>query len=333
VPELPEAETIARDLSLLLAGRVVKGVEVLFPKIVGAPSLPPEAAENRRILGASRVGKMVLIELEGGLGVLASLRMTGQFVVLDGDGKGKGALPSSARAVLRLGPPPRGAARGKAGEDLRGGTKGAASEALRGAAKGAASKALRGAAKGKPREAARGAAGGSQAGPALLVYCDTRKFGRLSFLDAKGLAQKLKKLNHGPDALTAKAEDFHRLASSRRAPAKALLMDQSVIAGLGNIYATEALFAAGVSPLRPGVSLTASDSARLLREAKKILRGAIKLRGSTIQSYSAPLGPGRYQERHRAYGKAGGRCPVCGAAFRRAAVGGRGTVWCPVCQK
>ncbi|MDR2339779.1 MAG: DNA-formamidopyrimidine glycosylase [Deltaproteobacteria bacterium] len=164
-------------------------------------------------------------------------------------------------------------------------------------------------------------------GPGALHFRDIRKFGRVWFASDPG------PWKGAPDALNLKGSAFHKLLAGKRQPIKSLLMDQSLVGGLGNIYATEALYAAGISPFREGGSLSEKESGRLLRKTKKILKEAIRLRGSTVSNYRAPSGEGAYQHRLLAYGKAGSGCPICGGMFRKDVIQGRSTVWCPACQK
>jgi formamidopyrimidine-DNA glycosylase len=111
------------------------------------------------------------------------------------------------------------------------------------------------------------------------------------------------------------------------------LLNQAVISGLGNIYADEALFAAGVHPCRPAGGLTPEEAAKLHEKIDLILREAIRLRGSTRRDYVGLDGrAGRYQQRHQVYGQAGEACPVCGRALERLIVAGRSTHLCACCQ-
>jgi formamidopyrimidine-DNA glycosylase len=166
-----------------------------------------------------------------------------------------------------------------------------------------------------------------------LLYRDIRKLGVFYFADPSRLAAILDRMALGKDALTADPGYFHDKASSRESPLKSLLLDQSLLSGLGNIYATEALFAAKLSPFRRGSSLTKHESSLLMEKVRSILTDAIANRGSTVSNYQAPLGAGSYQGHHQAYGKAGQNCPVCGTPFTRSLIGGRSTVWCEGCQK
>lgn len=127
---------------------------------------------------------------------------------------------------------------------------------------------------------------------------------------------------------------FRGLKESAR-PLKALLLDQRLAAGVGNIYADEALFRARLSPFRPARSLTEEEARRLYRALREVLAEAVELGGSTLsdQSYRQPDGlPGGFQTRHAVYGREGLPCPACGRPVERRVVAGRGTHFCPTCQ-
>ncbi|MDR3153315.1 MAG: hypothetical protein LBW85_03365 [Deltaproteobacteria bacterium] len=392
MPELPEAETIARDLDSALKGAKVLRAAALFPAIAPGP-LPLTALEGRAATGARRRGKCVLIGFEGGITLLASLRMTGQFLFgRAADFFGTPSLPDGGRGRVSAGrgkaleagtdqvaaEPEKGWTFRKAGEAgsprkaqetcnagaaLQGGEPGTAGPASGGSAPGKAGRS------GLERPAAtlpRGGGGpgrqsapeGSDPAPDLrefpvphvraafalsggslpdgldaLLYRDIRKFGRLSVAPDPEIEALMPAGASGEDALGISAEGFRRRLASSRSPVKAALMDQASLAGLGNIYATEALFEAGISPFRPATGLAPAEADRLWEAMRSILGEAIRLRGSTVENYRSPLGPGSYQDLHRAYGKAGLPCPRCGRPLERATVAGRGTVFCPACQK
>ena len=169
---------------------------------------------------------------------------------------------------------------------------------------------------------------------ASLSYCDPRQFGSLRVVDVVGLEQKLREF--GPEPLE---EGFTpevlraRLAGSRMS-IKALLLDQKRLAGIGNIYADEVLFAAGVDPRRRADSLTRAETDRLFRAIRRILKRAIVERGTTVSDYVDASGRhGGYQRFLKVYGRAGQECPGCGGTVQRLRIAGRGTNYCPACQK
>lgn len=165
-----------------------------------------------------------------------------------------------------------------------------------------------------------------------LFYKDMRKFGRLRAFDPAELEIFLDQLSQGPDPLTVKPDEFHRRLTARKGRLKCVLLDQTTVAGLGNIYVDEGLFAAGISPLRSAASLSRAETDRLLAEFKRILTASIKARGSTTSNYQGLKGGGSFQKSHQVYGHTGRPCPICGAPFERCLVGGRSTHYCPHCQ-
>ncbi|MDR1164878.1 MAG: bifunctional DNA-formamidopyrimidine glycosylase/DNA-(apurinic or apyrimidinic site) lyase [Deltaproteobacteria bacterium] len=176
----------------------------------------------------------------------------------------------------------------------------------------------------------------SAAGPQgedALFYRDARKFGRLLMVAPGEFAATLAKLNLGPDPFEIDPERFAAALAHTQRAVKTVIMDQSLISGIGNIYAAEALFAAKIAPARPASSINIREASRILEKTRAILTEAIQLRGSTVSNYSAPFGPGSYQERHLVYRQKGAPCPVCRATLAQQAIGGRSTVFCPRCQK
>ena len=171
-----------------------------------------------------------------------------------------------------------------------------------------------------------------------LVFVDPRRFGRVWCLrdldpeapDATMEAAGLTPL--GPEALDMDRKTFVALLRTNR-PVKALLLDQSRIAGLGNIYADESLWAARIHPARAGSSLTGSEAATLLRQIKVVLRRAIRAGGTTFSDFRNAHGEmGRFRNRLRVYDRRGQPCPRCGTTIERLVVAGRGTHICPRCQ-
>ncbi|MGC1364615.1 MAG: bifunctional DNA-formamidopyrimidine glycosylase/DNA-(apurinic or apyrimidinic site) lyase [Candidatus Acidiferrum sp.] len=164
-----------------------------------------------------------------------------------------------------------------------------------------------------------------------LRYTDARRFGRLAYLAAAPLAEELR--HFGADPLEISAEDFVGQTRERGARIKALLLDQSFLRGVGNIYADESLWRAKIHPARLGASLKKEQVKALHRFLREILQKAIALRGSSISDFLGADGePGEYQRHHRAYGREGERCYRCGAIIRRTIVAGRSSYFCPKCQ-
>jgi formamidopyrimidine-DNA glycosylase len=164
-----------------------------------------------------------------------------------------------------------------------------------------------------------------------LRYTDPRRFGRMAYLTGAHLAEELTAF--GADPLLVSAEEFASRVRSRNAQIKALLLDQSVLRGVGNIYADESLWRAKIHPMRRGTELSKKQTQMLRRVLQDVLRKAILARGSSISDFLDADGePGEYQRHHRAYGREGKRCYRCGATIRRAIVAGRSSYFCPTCQ-
>lgn len=278
MPELPEVETIRRQLAAALPGRRIRAVDRLneFMLLDVTATGFAAALPGRRVLDVRRRGKFLVLALTDDLFLTIHLGMTGQ-VLLEGL-----SVPCSSphdRFVFRL-------------------------------------------------EAAAGVP------EALLVFRDARKFGRVH-LTSGGPAVRVGRM--GPDAWPGDDWDDVDLADmmrGRRAPIKAVLLDQHRLAGIGNIYADEILFAAGLSPLRPAGSLDADETAILAAQIRRTLAEGVRLRGCSISDYVDANGAGGgFQEVLRAYGRQGQECLRCGGTMVRAIVAGRGTAFCPSCQR
>jgi formamidopyrimidine-DNA glycosylase len=164
-----------------------------------------------------------------------------------------------------------------------------------------------------------------------LRYTDARRFGRIAYLTKALLAEEL--VGFGADPLEVNKEEFADRICGRRARIKALLLDQSVLRGVGNIYADESLWKAKIHPARLGVKLSRKEAEKLRRALQVILQKAIVLRGSSISDFLDAEGePGEYQRHHRAYGREGKNCYRCKTPVRRAIVAGRSSYFCPTCQ-
>jgi formamidopyrimidine-DNA glycosylase len=169
---------------------------------------------------------------------------------------------------------------------------------------------------------------------ARLAYRDVRRFGTWLVVDDAELEPYLTGKN-GPEPLSPRftAAWLGSRLAVRRAAVKAVLLDQRVVAGLGNIYADEALWRARVSPLLPAQDLDADQVRRLQRAIRAALRTGIERQGSTLSEYRTPDGSaGAMQEEFRVYGRDGLPCRRCGTTITKTRVGGRGTWYCPRCQ-
>ncbi len=171
----------------------------------------------------------------------------------------------------------------------------------------------------------------ADAGPEVW-FRDARKFGKVLWLAPGQDSERLTRL--GVDALAARGEDLFRASRKRAVAVKNLLLDQSVIAGAGNIYADEALFGAGVRPTRRAGRLSRAECDRLVEALQRVLRRAIETGGSSIRDYIGPDGAdGGFQDERRVYARTGEPCGVCGKTIRRIVIGQRSAHYCPGCQR
>jgi formamidopyrimidine-DNA glycosylase len=165
-----------------------------------------------------------------------------------------------------------------------------------------------------------------------IAFRDVRRFGKVQLLEPGARSARLDRL--GPDALLASGPALFTATRGRRAAIKSLLLDQSVLAGVGNIYADEALFLARIRPTRPAGRLTREAWERLAAAIRRVLEGGIQAGGSTISDFLSPYGEeGRYQDDHQVYGREGEACPRCRARIRRIVLGQRSSHYCPRCQR
>ena len=161
-----------------------------------------------------------------------------------------------------------------------------------------------------------------------LRFRDPRRFGGIFWLGREACDQDL-----GPEPLTLRVDQLTKCLSSTTRAIKNALLDQTVIAGLGNIYVDESLFAAGIHPLTPADQLKPDQIARLNRSIKNVLRRALKHRGSTLRDYvDAEGGKGAFQRLHKVYDRQGHPCPICRRPITRIVLGGRSTCFCIKCQ-
>lgn len=159
-----------------------------------------------------------------------------------------------------------------------------------------------------------------------LRFVDPRRFGRLSVTDEYA--------GPGAEPTTIAADAFSQIFKGRKLAIKAALLNQSILHGVGNIYADESLFRAGIRPTRPAGKLTRAELAKLHTALQQVLKHAIELGGSSVSDYVDADGVrGFFQLEHKVYGRAGETCKICAAPLRKIVVGGRTTVYCPKCQK
>lgn len=166
-----------------------------------------------------------------------------------------------------------------------------------------------------------------------LRYHDTRKFGRMKLVKTDLIYKEpcISKLGIEPDSKSLTKEYLYEMFRSKNIPIKTLLLDQTIINGLGNIYADEVLYAANIYPNRLGSSLTLEECKRIKESASKIIKKATELGGTTIRSYTSSLGvTGHYQDNLKVHTRV--KCLKCGSNIIKTRIGGRGTYYCPKCQ-
>ncbi|WP_028916537.1 bifunctional DNA-formamidopyrimidine glycosylase/DNA-(apurinic or apyrimidinic site) lyase [Pseudoxanthomonas sp. J35] len=168
----------------------------------------------------------------------------------------------------------------------------------------------------------------------VLRFTDPRRFGCLLWQPAGTTHELLQGL--GPEPLSGDfdGDRLYRLSRGRSAPVKTFLMDQRIVVGVGNIYAAESLFRAGISPLRAAGKVSRERYVALAGAVREILAYAITRGGTTLRDFLDPDGaPGYFEQELAVYGRGGLPCPACGTALREASIGQRASVWCPRCQR
>ena len=281
MPELPEVETVVRDLRPLIVGATISGARCSWARTLRthSPDAFAEAVAGRRVEGVGRRAKQIVIDLAGDAALTIHLKMTGQLFVVPA------ATPEDpyVRLVLELAD----------GREVR--------------------------------------------------FRDIRKFGKIGLygrdpvtgelVTEVGGAAVFAALGPEPldDAFTVR--EFRRLLRRRSGRLKPLLLDQSFVVGVGNIYADEALWASRLHPLRTAGTLRPADERHLHGSIRTILVEAIARRGSSIDDYTAPDGDGSMQEHLQVYQRTGEPCPRCGRPIKRIVVGARSTHFCSWCQR
>ena len=169
-----------------------------------------------------------------------------------------------------------------------------------------------------------------------LRYADVRKFGRMCLVEKDKIEEYEPVHKQGIEPIDDKltGDYIYQHFKDKKIPIKSLLLDQTIIAGLGNIYADEVAHRAKVNPLKLGIEIKKNECNRIKEAAKEIIEKAIEYGGTTIRSYTSSLGvTGRYQDFLEVHTKEGEKCPVCGTIIKKEKVGGRSTYYCPKCQK
>jgi formamidopyrimidine-DNA glycosylase len=295
MPELPEVETIRRQLAPLVEGRRLERMEILDARWSRplAPRELTEALVGRRVERLTRRGKYLVWSLQDDVHLVQHLRMTGA-VLCEPDPE-----PTHTRVRLELGPR-RSGSRPRGTEGSGGGEPGRRSQSRR-----------------------------------RLVIVDPRRFGTGELLLGGGALEAFFAARLGLEPLDERftAEHLHDLARGRSAPIKAFLLDQRRIAGVGNIYADEALFRAGIHPLRPAGGLSFEQHLRLRETVIGALEDGIDARGATIDDFRHVDGVrGSFQDQFLVHRRAGQPCGRCGATIVKMVVAGRGTYICKTCQ-
>jgi formamidopyrimidine-DNA glycosylase len=273
VPELPEVETVVREIRPCVVGRVIASVSLSKLPLRRAWSPRWKSALlGQRMVAVTRRGKWIFIVLASGRTMVIHLGMTGQLTVVPA----ASPVASHTHVVMGL-------------EDA-----------------------------------------GTQ-----LRFRDIRRFGSVSLLAPDGTIEKhLEELGLGPEPFHVEPAHWREHLAKTRRSLKAVLLDQRVVAGVGNIYADESCFAAKLHPARIGSSLSNREIGRLTDAVPAVLNRAIAKRGSTIRDYVGGSGlMGGFQEEFCVYGRTGLPCVRCGKVIRHMRLAGRSTHFCPRCQR
>ena len=169
-----------------------------------------------------------------------------------------------------------------------------------------------------------------------LRYHDTRKFGRMNLINKEDLnnTECIKKQGLEPGDKDLTSTYLLTKFKNKKLPIKTVLLDQTIISGLGNIYANEVLFYAKINPLKKAQDLTKLECEKIIEGSKIIIREAIKMGGTTIKSYTSSLGvTGKFQQKLKVHKKENEPCTICGSPIKNIKVNGRSTYYCPICQK
>ncbi len=169
-----------------------------------------------------------------------------------------------------------------------------------------------------------------------LRYHDTRKFGRMNLVKKEDIlkVEAIKKQGYEPLSKELTKDYLYNKINNKHIPIKTLLLDQTIISGLGNIYANEVLFYAGINPSRHGVSITLLECEKIIKASNEVIKKAIECGGTTIKSYTSSLGvTGRFQQYLAVHKRENEPCIHCGTPINKVKIGGRSTYFCPKCQK
>jgi formamidopyrimidine-DNA glycosylase len=288
MPELPEVETVCRQLEPELEGRRIERLEVLDARWTRpvAPEEVEAAVSGRTIEGLGRRGKYLLLALDGGRTLVMHLRMTGNLVLVEGEDR---IDPSEGMRLYE-------------------GERSASERHLR----------------------ARFRLDGGRE----LWFTDPRRFGEAALLEDGDLEARFERLGVEPLSDEFTPEALGEIAAGRTAPLKSFLLDQSGVAGVGNIYADEALFRARLHPLSPAGSMRPEHLEELRDAIVGALEAGLSSGGASIDDYRDGRGEkGRMQDEFLVHTREGEPCPrEDGGTVARIVVGGRSTYFCPTCQ-
>jgi formamidopyrimidine-DNA glycosylase len=271
MPELPEVETVARDLRPLLIGRTLESLRKSKFKLRQKWSKAWEKEIiSRQVVAVHRRGKWILIELDTAAYVMVHLGMTGQLKVVPNEHDAE----DHTHVLVVLD------------------------------------------------------------NQTELRFTDPRRFGSVAYFTDQAAWEKFLAGKLGPEPWDMPLNVWLDGLKKKRRNLKAILLDQTFIAGVGNIYADESTFAAKLNPRRLGSSLKPAEAERLLEAIRATLTRAIEARGSTIRNYVGGSGlTGEFQNEHSVYGRTGEPCRVCGKKIQCIRLAGRATHFCPKCQK
>ncbi|MFH1037212.1 MAG: bifunctional DNA-formamidopyrimidine glycosylase/DNA-(apurinic or apyrimidinic site) lyase [PVC group bacterium] len=281
MPELPEVETIRRELLPHLRGKIIRRV-IIPPDPKGCRLLRRYSSREgfirrltgRKIINVERRAKYLLFRLDGDRILIVHLGMSGQLLL----GAPRRKISPHTRLILQL------------------------------------------------------------AGAVRLCFVDPRKFGEAYLFSEQDGDRRVNPFSLGPEPLSRgyRPAVLEESLRGRRGPVKTALLDQQVIAGLGNIYTDEALFRARIHPRRKSSGLTGKEIDRLFRSIREVLKEAIRLQGTSAadRRYVTASGePGRFQSRLNVYQRKGEPCPCCGTPIGTEKIAGRTAHFCPRCQK
>jgi len=284
MPELPEVETIVRDLDKRLKGKKIVSISSADKKVFQLSAQDVKQATGKTVKSVWRRAKTIIIDL-GQINLLLHLKMTGQLVY------------QAKTSIIAGGHPIKPESRKLPNKFTRVIFK--------------------------------------FNDNSVLYFNDVRRFGWVKLAEAEELARLNETIGLEPLSKDFTLEFFNNfLSHKRKTTIKQALMDQKYVSGIGNIYADESLFVARLKPFRRAGSLKPPEIKKLWQAIPKILRYAIKHRGTSFNNYVDAQGEvGNFIKYLKVYGRAGEKCKVCAGVVKKMKLGGRGTHWCEKCQK